>query len=124
MEIINIKKRENKDLLIINNLNLKKMEIIDGKEPQVQQVNPQPVQPELPRKEPMSVGQWVLTLFLLCIPIVDIVLLFVWAFGGNKDERTNWAKAQLIWLLIGIAITFIFLACTGVAIFGAAALSD
>lgn len=64
-------------------------------------------------KEPLSVGQWVLTIFLLAIPIVNIVMLFVWAFGGNKDERENFAKASLIWMLIGIAITLVFWGCVG-----------
>ena len=61
-------------------------------------------------KRPMSVGDWVLTLFLTSIPVIGIVLLFVWAFGDNqKIDRANYSKATLIWLAIGLIIGFVFL---------------
>jgi hypothetical protein len=45
---------------------------------------------------------WFLTIFLTAIPIVGLVLLFVWAFGGNaKPSKANWAKATLLWLVLG-----------------------
>ncbi|MEF9986152.1 MAG: hypothetical protein RSC28_00845 [Bacteroidales bacterium] len=66
-------------------------------------------------KEPLSVGQWVLTIFLLALPIVNIVMLFVWAFGGNKDERENFAKASLLWILLGGLFAVFFVACAGFA---------
>lgn len=54
-------------------------------------------------------SEWVLTLFLSAIPIVNIVLLCVWAFGSNTAEsKKNWAKATLIWLIIALAASFIF----------------
>ncbi|MEG1498048.1 MAG: hypothetical protein RRX93_02560 [Bacteroidales bacterium] len=58
----------------------------------------------------MSTGNWVLTLFLTAIPLVGIVLLFVWAFGGNSryKERVNYAKAVLIWMAIGFLLTALF----------------
>jgi len=43
----------------------------------------------------VSVKQWVITILLLSIPIVNIVLLFMWAFG-EKNLKTNYAKAMLI----------------------------
>lgn len=46
-----------------------------------------------------------LTYILLCIPIVNIILIFVWAFGSNTPvSKANWAKASLIWFLIGIVL--------------------
>ena len=54
-------------------------------------------------QKPVSVGQWMITLLLMAIPIVNIVMLFVWAFGGNTPlSKANWAKAMLIWMLICI----------------------
>ena len=54
-------------------------------------------------------SEWVLTLFLSAIPIVNIVLLCVWAFGSKTAEsKKNWAKATLIWLIIALAASFIF----------------
>ena len=58
-----------------------------------------------------TTGQWVLTLFLVAIPIVNIILLFVWAFSSNtEDSKQNWARANLIWILIGIIISIIIVA--------------
>jgi succinate dehydrogenase/fumarate reductase cytochrome b subunit len=46
---------------------------------------------------PMSVKSWVGTLLLLCIPLVNLILLFVWAFGdGANSNKKNYAKASLI----------------------------
>ncbi|MDH3346465.1 MAG: hypothetical protein OEL75_04695 [Kiritimatiellaceae bacterium] len=68
---------------------------------------------------PVSVGEWMLTYFLMCIPVINIVLLFVWAFGCNTPvSKANWAKSLLIWGLIGIVgyiLIFIVLAGAGIA---------
>ena len=65
---------------------------------------------------PNTVGDWVLTIFLACIPCVGLILLFVWAFGNNTNKsKSNWAKAQLIWMAIGIIISIILYAIMGVA---------
>ena len=54
---------------------------------------------------PVTVGNWMLTMFLMCIPLVNIILIFVWAFGQNTPvSKANWAKAGLIWMLISIGI--------------------
>lgn len=62
-----------------------------------------------PRKqnleEPMSVGEWILVMLITAIPCVNIIMLFVWAFGnGTKKSKTNWARATLILALIGAVI--------------------
>jgi hypothetical protein len=58
-----------------------------------------------PAEQPVSVGEWMLTIFLTMIPLVNIIMLFVWAFGSAANaSKANWAKASLIW--IGIAIVF------------------
>lgn len=69
---------------------------------------------------PNSVGDWVLTLFLMCIPCVGIIMLFVWAFGSNTNvSKSNWAKAQLIWVAIAIVVSIILYAVLGAAILAA-----
>ena len=71
-------------------------------------------------ENPNSVGDWVLTIFLTCIPCVGLILLFVWAFGsGTNESKSNWAKAQLIWVAIGIVVTIILYAIMGAASFAA-----
>jgi len=66
----------------------------------------------------IRVGEWVLTILLLAIPIVNLVLLFVWGFGGGANpSKANFAKASLIWMAIGIVLTIIFYATFGAAMF-------
>ncbi|RTE11149.1 hypothetical protein EJQ19_03620 [Paenibacillus whitsoniae] len=66
----------------------------------------------------ISVKSWMLTIFLLAIPIVNIVLLFVWAFSKSENPtKSNYAKASLIWAAIGIVLYILFF----VAFFGAIA---
>ncbi|WP_258166510.1 hypothetical protein [Paenibacillus sp. PCH8] len=54
--------------------------------------------------KPVSFGSWMLTLFLMMIPIVNIIMLFVWAFGDSNPSKANYAKAALLWAAIGIVI--------------------
>ena len=42
----------------------------------------------------------------MIIPIVNIILLIVWAFGGSRQRSLQtWARAKLVLLLISILIT-------------------
>jgi len=44
---------------------------------------------------PITVGEWLLTLLIASIPVVNIVMWFVWGFGSNtKQCKANWAKSQ------------------------------
>ena len=74
----------------------------------------QPVYQPYAQDTEVSVGDWIVTMILCCIPIVNIIMLFVWAFsGGTKDSKSNWAKAQLIMFLIGIVLVIVICAVTG-----------
>lgn len=60
-------------------------------------------------QKPMSVKDWLITLLITAIPLVGLIMLFVYAFGGNENEnRQNWAKAQLLLaaIIIGLLIVF------------------
>ena len=48
---------------------------------------------------PISIGNWIISLILTMIPIVNIIMLFVWAFSnGTNPTKANWAKAAyLFW---------------------------
>jgi len=71
---------------------------------------------------PVSVGNWVLTMLLMCIPFINVVLLFVWAFGSNTEiSKANWAKATLLWFVLGFVIWFFIFFVFGV---GAALLTN
>lgn len=68
-----------------------------------------------------SLGSWVLTTFLMFIPLVNIIYLLVLAFGGGYSVgKRNFARATLIWMLVGIVLSIIlgiFLATAGMSIF-------
>ncbi len=79
----------------------------------------QPIQP-INTQPDMTVGQWVLTIFLSGLGIIGIILLFVWAFGSDTNtSKKNYARAMLIWQAIAIGLVVIFyialFACVGAA---------
>lgn len=59
--------------------------------------------------ETVSVGEWVGAMFLLCIPIVNFILIFVWAFGNSKKSKANYFKACLLIALVSAILSVIFL---------------
>ena len=72
--------------------------------------NTQSIPENVTQYKPMSIGDWIITGLIFAIPIVGIVMLFVWAFGSNtQPSKANWAKAALIMMGIGIVLSFLFL---------------
>ncbi len=53
----------------------------------------------------IPVGEWLLTLIVLTIPILNIVLYIYWAFisKGNQN-RINFCRASLILALLGLLL--------------------
>ena len=61
-----------------------------------------------------SVGSWMLTLFLMAIPVVNLVWLLMLVFGsGHSANKRNWAKATLIWAVIGAVLSIILVVVLG-----------
>ena len=59
--------------------------------------------------EPLRVGQYIGMLLLMCVPILDVILLFVWSFGGSVNlNKKNYARAMLIVCAIGLILSIIF----------------
>lgn len=56
----------------------------------------------------MSLGDWLITLVLLCIPCVNLIMLFIWAFGSTPETKKNFARASLIMMLISIVLSAVF----------------
>lgn len=60
-------------------------------------------------QQPVSVGNWMLTILIMAIPLVNLIMLLVWAFSsGTPLSKSNWAKATLLWILIMIVIGVLF----------------
>ena len=50
---------------------------------------------------PMSVGNWFVTILIMAIPVVGLIMLFVWAFGDMAPKsKRNWARAHLLILAV------------------------
>lgn len=65
---------------------------------------------------PVSLGDWILTLIILAIPIVGLVMLFVWGFSsGTHPSKQNYCRAVLIFALIGFVLVFLFAIMGGFA---------
>ena len=71
----------------------------------------------------MTVQDWIITILITAIPLVNIIMLFIWAFGGNDTNlnKKNWAKATLIWFVIIFVFYFVIFVLFGV---GTALLSN
>ena len=72
-----------------------------------------------PNDQTVSVGDWFVTMLLTGIPLVGFIMLLVWAFGGGaKESKKNYARAALIFALVGAVIgiiTTIIMAITSAA---------
>lgn len=69
-----------------------------------------------PDTSTLSIGNYLVMMIVAAIPIVGIIMLFVWAFGGTNQNRKNYARAGLIMMLIAIVLSFI-LSATGLFAF-------
>ena len=60
--------------------------------------------------QPMSISDWLVTYLIMLIPLVNLIMIFVWGFGSNtQPSKANWAKASLIWFSILIIVYVLFL---------------
>lgn len=69
--------------------------------------------------EEMSLGQWVGTIILTCIPCVGLILMIVWAVSAENETKKTWARAQLIVSAIMIVLVFILYGIMGAAMLAA-----
>ena len=58
-----------------------------------------------PQAPVVSIKEWLLTNLILMIPLVNIVMMLVWAFGSNTNpNKANYFKAALILFAIVMVI--------------------
>ncbi len=56
-----------------------------------------------------SVGDWIITLLIMSIPLVNFIALIYWAASSSSGSiKGNFAKAALIWIVIIIALYAMF----------------
>ena len=69
----------------------------------------------------ISTGEWIVSLILSYIPLIGLIMLLVWAFGGGTSPtKANWAKAQLIIVVatFGLAIALYLTILASLAQYG------
>ena len=69
---------------------------------------------QVPEHPDDSVGAWMLTLFLVGIPVVGFIYLLILALGsGGSPAKRNFARAMFIWQIIGIVATVLIFVLFG-----------
>ena len=72
---------------------------------------------QFPEHPDDSVGAWMLTLFLVGIPVVGFIYLLILALGsGGSPAKRNFTRAMFIWQIIGIVATILMFILFGGAI--------
>lgn len=73
--------------------------------------------PEEFKRPPITLGDWIISVIITKIPLVGFITLIVWALDKNTEpNKANWAKAELIVSLIGIAIAVIMISIIGISL--------
>jgi len=75
-----------------------------------------------PEQEPglrvLSVGEWMLTILFYIIPVVNIIMMAVWAFSSKGNiHRRNLSRALLLWVIIILIAYIVAMAVAGFTIF-------
>jgi hypothetical protein len=66
--------------------------------------------------KPMTVGNWMMTLLVLAIPLVNLIMYLVWALSGSGNlNRRNFCRASIYWFLIILGLYVVCLALVGLA---------
>ena len=56
----------------------------------------------------ITTSEWIITKLIMFIPIVNILMLIIWAFNNKTNiNKSNWAKANLIIMIFRIIFYFI-----------------
>lgn len=82
----------------------------ENNNPQAQQANygQVPYQGNYAAAPVITTKEWLITLLIMIIPVVNIVMMFVYAFGGNSNpSKANYFKAALIMAAIGVGLWLI-----------------
>ncbi len=74
----------------------------------------------LENKSVVSLGDWLITMLIMLIPFVNFIMLFVWAFSSSTPvSKANWAKASLVFMLIGFVLLLLFWGSIAAMVVGA-----
>jgi len=58
----------------------------------------------------MSFKEWALTIFIASLPLIGFIMVLVWAFDSNTNiHKKNWAKGNLLIMVLALVLMFFFL---------------
>lgn len=58
--------------------------------------------------EHMTVKDWIITMIIMSIPLVNLVMVFVWAFSKTTNpSKSNYFKATLIFIAVILVFYFV-----------------
>jgi hypothetical protein len=83
-----------------------------GQAPQQNQYGTPSGQPQSQGSQDMTVGQWLLTIFLTALPcFIGLIISIVWAVSSNTPQpKKNFAIAMIIWnVVIPIILGLLYL---------------
>jgi heme/copper-type cytochrome/quinol oxidase subunit 2 len=62
-------------------------------------------------QDTLSVGDWMIILLLITIPVVNLIMLFLWALSSDTNvTKSNFAKAALMWFVVIIILWLLLFA--------------
>jgi hypothetical protein len=69
---------------------------------------------------PLSVGQYIGMYLLMCVPLLNIILLFIWSFGKSvmNPNKKNFARASLILFAVA-SVLYVVILIVYLIVFGA-----
>ena len=65
------------------------------------------------REQPLTFGDWMVTILIMAIPVVNLVAIIYWAASGSTNvSKQNYARASIVWFFVGLVIALV-LSMTG-----------
>lgn len=65
----------------------------------------------------VPITEWIITFFLMAIPLLNLILLVIWAFNKETNpSKANFAKAYLIIMLVFFTLSILFFMLFGAGI--------
>lgn len=65
--------------------------------------------PLAPEQSPLTTLEWMTTLIILMLPVINLVVAFIWAFSSTVNvNRRNFSRATLALAAIGLGLSLVF----------------
>jgi hypothetical protein len=59
--------------------------------------------------KPVSIGEWIITFLILSIPVVNVIMIIVWALSeSTHPSKRTYAQAIIVIVLAASALALVF----------------